>query len=128
MLLTGKRRRGWYPEGIKLLQGKGQNKSGLPENKHALADKTIADVCEALIGASLLTGGEDHRFDMAVAAVSVLVNSKDHNVLTWREYFGLYLMPKYQIVDADAAELDLAKKVEEKLHYHFKYPRLLGSA
>ena len=65
---------------------------------------------------------------MAVAAVSMLVNSKDHDVLTWREYFDLYAVPEYQTVGADAAELDLAKKIEEKLQYRFKYPRLLRSA
>jgi endoribonuclease Dicer len=65
---------------------------------------------------------------MAVTAVSMLVNSRDHDVLTWREYFGLYSLPEYQTVDADAAELDLAKKIEEKLRYHFKHPRLLRSA
>ncbi|KAL1955149.1 hypothetical protein VTO42DRAFT_8964 [Malbranchea cinnamomea] len=120
-------RRTWYPDGLKLLQGKGQSKDA-SNSKHALADKTIADVCEALIGASLLSGGESHRFDMAVKAVTTLVNSNDHNVLDWKSYLQLYSLPNYQIADADAAELDLAKQVEEKLGYHFSYPKLLRSA
>ena len=119
-------RRTWYPE-LKLLQGKGQAKDS-PGPRHRLADKTIADVCEALIGASLLSGGKSHRFDMAVKAVTVLVNSKDHDVLDWDSYLLLYSVPSYQIAQADAAELDLAKQIEEKLGYRFNYPRLLRSA
>ncbi|KAK2766939.1 Dicer-like protein 1 [Arachnomyces sp. PD_36] len=121
-------RRLWYPEGLNLLQGKGPSKTDASENKHALADKTIADVCEALIGASLLSGGEEHRFDMAVRAVTALVNSTDHDVLSWKEYLGLYSLPQYQIEKADASEIELAEQVERKLRYRFKYPRLLRSA
>jgi endoribonuclease Dicer len=46
--------------------------------EHSLAGKTIADVCEALLGASLLSGGTEHRFDMAVKAVTILVDNEDH--------------------------------------------------
>ncbi|KAK2799785.1 Dicer-like protein 1 [Onygenales sp. PD_10] len=119
-------RRNWYPEGIKLLQGKA--KAGPAENKHALADKTIADICEALIGASLLSGGKVHRFDMAVRAVTTFVDSDDHNVLDWRSYIDLYSLPRYQTAAADADQLDLAQQIESKLGYHFNYPRLLRSA
>jgi endoribonuclease Dicer len=123
------KRRAWYPEGLTLLQGKGPSKNEVTaENKHALADKTIADVCEALIGASLLSGGEENRFDMAVRAVTALVNSKDHDVSSWREYLDLYTLPRYQTEKADASEVELANQVEKKLHYRFKYPRLLRSA
>lgn len=107
-----------------MLQGKSQP----PGNKHALADKTIADVCEALIGASLLAGGGSHRFDMAVKAVTALVSSEDHDVSEWDDYSQLYSLPKYQTAIADAPELDLAKQVEKKLGYHFNYPKLLRSA
>lgn len=120
-------RRTWYPEGLKLLQGKTKGSSS-SEPKHGLADKTIADVCEALIGASLLSGGESHRFDMAVNAVSILVDNDDHRVRSWDEYSSLYKLPKYQTKPTDAAELDLAKQIEKKLGYKFKYPRLLRSA
>lgn len=119
-------RRTWYPD-LKLLQGKGQSKDA-PGPKHRLADKTIADVCEALIGASLLSGGGSHRFDMAAKAVTILVSSEDHKVSNWKSYLSLYSLPSYQIADADAAELDLAKQVGEKLGYRFNYPRLLRSA
>ncbi|PWY95843.1 dicer-like protein 1 [Aspergillus sclerotioniger CBS 115572] len=118
----------WYPDGLSLLQGKDHSKKVSTEAKHALAEKTIADVCEALIGASLLSGGPDHRFDMAVKAVTALVGSSNHNASCWRDYISLYSIPKYQSQAPDGSELDLCKKVEEKLSYHFNYPRLLGSA
>ncbi|RAL13999.1 putative RNA helicase/RNAse III [Aspergillus homomorphus CBS 101889] len=121
-------RHSWYPDGLSLLQGKDHSKKTSSESKHALGEKTIADVCEALIGASLLTGGSDHRFDMAVKAVTALVDSANHKVTCWRDYQGLYNMPKYQLQKSDGFELDLARQVEEKLGYHFNYPRLLRSA
>ncbi|KAJ9253860.1 hypothetical protein DTO027B5_7245 [Paecilomyces variotii] len=121
-------RRAWYPDGLKLLQGKGHDKSGSSESKHALGEKTIADVCEALIGASLLSGGPEHRFDMAVKAVTAFVGSASHNVSSWKEYMRLYSRPSYLVQEADGFEIDLAQQVEAKLGYHFKYPRLLRSA
>lgn len=98
------------------------------EEKHALGEKTIADVCEALIGASLLSGGKEHRFDMAVKAVTAFVNSESHIISSWRGYFDLYSLPSYQTQPPDGFELDLARNVEAKLGYHFTYPRLLRSA
>lgn len=121
-------RRAWYPDGLKLLQGKGHDKSGSSESKHALGEKTIADVCEALIGASLLSGGPEHRFDMAAKAVTAFVGSASHNVSSWKEYMRLYSRPSYLVQEADGFEIDLAQQVEAKLGYHFKYPRLLRSA
>ncbi|PWY74059.1 ATP-dependent helicase dcl1 [Aspergillus eucalypticola CBS 122712] len=118
----------WYPEGLKLLQGKDHSRKATTESKHALAEKTIADVCEALIGASLLSGGPEHRFDMAVKAVTTLVNSPSHMAKRWKDYISLYTIPKYQRRAADGAEIHLCRKVEEKLSYRFRYPTLLGSA
>lgn len=121
-------RHGWYPDGLTLLQGKDHSKKVSAESKHALGEKTIADVCEALIGASVLSGAPEHRFDMAVKAVSVAVDSPNHNASCWEEYYALYSLPKYQDQSPDGSEIDLAQRVEEKLGYHFKYPRLLRSA
>ncbi|EQL36855.1 dicer-like protein 1 [Blastomyces dermatitidis ATCC 26199] len=118
-------RRNWYPEGIKLLQGKAKSES---QNKHSLGDKTIADICEALIGASLLSGGKAHRFDSAVKAVTTFVNSDDHRASEWNCYVNLYSLPDYQIAQADAGQLDLAKQIGDRLGYQFRYPRLLRSA
>nr|A1CBC9.2 RecName: Full=Dicer-like protein 1; Includes: RecName: Full=Endoribonuclease dcl1; Includes: RecName: Full=ATP-dependent helicase dcl1 [Aspergillus clavatus NRRL 1] len=118
----------WYPDGLTLLQGKDHSKKMLSQAKHALGEKTIADVCEALIGACLLSGGPEHRFDMGVKAVSVFVDSPSHAVSRWKEYIGLYKPPNYQVRKAEGAETNLALQVEEKLGYHFRYPRLLCSA
>ncbi|GES59863.1 dicer-like protein 1 [Aspergillus terreus] len=118
----------WYPEGLTLLQGRDHSKKIASESKHALAEKTIADVCEALIGAALLTPGPEHRFDMAVRAVSAVVDSNEHNVASWRDYISLYSTPKYQEQAPDGSEIDLCRRVQEKLGYHFRYPRLLHSA
>ncbi|RAK79873.1 putative RNA helicase/RNAse III [Aspergillus fijiensis CBS 313.89] len=118
----------WYPDGLSLLRGKDHSKQMSSESKHALGEKTIADVCEALIGASLLTGGPRHRFDMAVKAVTALVDDASHKVTSWRDYQSLYSMPRYQVQTPDGFELDLVRQVEEKLGYSFKYPRLLRSA
>ncbi|PLB42079.1 putative RNA helicase/RNAse III [Aspergillus candidus] len=121
-------RHAWYPDGLTLLRGKDHSKKALSEQKHALGEKTIADVCEAVIGASLLCGGPDHRFDMAVKAVSALVNSPDHNASCWEDYLSRYNIPPYQTQEPDGFEIDLCQKIEKKLGYRFKYPRLLHSA
>ncbi|EGD90125.1 hypothetical protein H112_02598 [Trichophyton rubrum D6] len=120
-------RRAWYPEGLTLLKGK-DKKEGPNGPEHALADKTIADVCEALIGASLLAGGPDHKFDMATKAVTVFVNSDDHRVERWADYSRLYSLPNYQTASASASEIDVANQIQSKLGYCFKYPKLLRSA
>lgn len=118
----------WYPRGLTLLQGKDHSKNVNSEGKHALGEKTIADVCEALIGGAMLSGGTENRFDMAVKAVSAMVDSPDHTASCWQEYYSYYCLPTYQSIAADGSELDLAQKIEAKLGYRFSHPRLLGSA
>lgn len=121
-------RRNWYPQGVKLLGGKGHTKTGNEAQKHQLGDKTVADVCEALIGAALLSYEDTGNMDMAVKAVSALVSSSDHDLSCWGDYHRLYSIPSYQLVQASASELDLAAKIEQQHNYHFKHPRLLCSA
>ncbi|KAL5113961.1 Dicer-like protein 1 [Pleosporales sp. CAS-2024a] len=128
-------RRTWYPEGLKLLRGKGLNKSESDwlNSNHSLGDKSIADVCEAFIGAAFM---QYHRpgqwapsdWDEAVKAVKIFANSEDHRMEKWADYYAAYTKPKYQTSDATATQLDLARKIESKHPYHFKYPRLLRSA
>lgn len=119
-------RRVWYPEEPKLLQGKGVNKAR-EAYQHMLGDKSIADVCEAMIGAALLS---DHQrsFDNAVKAVTVLVDNVHHTMTKWNDCYALYKMPAYQTTQATKSQIDLADQVEQKHDYHFKYPRLLRSA
>lgn len=131
-------RRYWYPEGLKLLSGtgviKGQEKENFHEPRnHDLGEKTIADVCEALIGAAYLTWDQPgawqaEHWTNAVKAVTTLVDSDDHRMLTWDDYRTAYSKPHYQTAEATAVQRDLAQKVEREHAYRFKYPRLLYSA
>ncbi|KAL8931051.1 MAG: hypothetical protein Q9208_000153 [Pyrenodesmia sp. 3 TL-2023] len=114
--------------GIKLLEGKGVNKVDNQVYKHQLGDKTVADVCEALIGAALLSHTSTGNMDMAVKAVTVLVSSPDHDVAQWADYYKLYTKPAYLLTQASAVQTNLAAQIERKLGYRFKYPRLLMSA
>ena len=118
----------WYPPGLQLLHGRNFNKHATMEGTHNLAPKTIADVCEALIAASLLSGGKSHRFDEAVRAVTLFVDSENHTAGCWADYQASYSIPRYQTRVVDGADQDLADKLFEKLGYRFKYPPLLRSA
>jgi len=117
-------RRAWYPEGLILKKGK----TAQAPDTHKLGDKSIADVCEALIGAALLTCHETGDMDNAVRAVTEVVCSENHKVTSYAEYYTLYKKPTYQIQIATEMQKDLAKQVEEEHHYHFRWPRLLRSA
>ncbi|KAI9662079.1 MAG: Dicer-like protein 1 [Trizodia sp. TS-e1964] len=130
-------RRTWYPREPKLLKGKGVIKDmaegetveTYEEHKHRLGDKTIADVCEAIIGAALLTqNGGKNRFDNAVKAVTRLVKSDHHKAKCWDDYYANYKLPSFATIRTTAAELVVAGKVEEAHPYHFNHPRLLSSA
>ncbi|KAL8687466.1 MAG: hypothetical protein Q9218_006367 [Villophora microphyllina] len=125
---VGFSRRTWYPEGIKLLEGKGFNKTRTEVYKHQLGDKTVADVCEALIGAALLSHNSNGNMDMAAKAVTAMVGSPDHNVSRWADYYKLYKLPRYQLAQASAVQTNLAMQIEQKMGYSFRYPRLLMSA
>jgi len=117
-------RRAWYPEGLVLAKGK----TATAPNSHKLGDKSIADVCEALIGAALLTCHETGDMDRAVRAVTELVSSENHQVTEFAEYYKLYKKPKYQTALATEMQRNLAWQLEQKHPYHFKYPRLARSA
>ncbi|KAH8714061.1 hypothetical protein GQ44DRAFT_689075 [Phaeosphaeriaceae sp. PMI808] len=128
-------RRTWYPERLKLLRGKGVNKSedDWLNLNHNLSDKSLADVCEAFIGAAFMQYHKNGKWspsywNEAVKAVTLFANSEDHMMETWADYYAAYEKPKYQTAAATATHLDLARKVEQKHPYHFKYPRLLRSA
>ncbi|KAH7395231.1 dicer-like protein 1 [Phaeosphaeria sp. MPI-PUGE-AT-0046c] len=128
-------RRTWYPESLKLLRGKGLKKSESDwlSLSHNLGDKSIADVCEAFIGAAFMQhhkGGQwsSNDWNEAVKAVKLFVNSEDHLMERWDDYYAAYDKPKYQTTEATASQLDLARKIEMKHPYHFRYPRLLRSA
>ncbi|KAL7627847.1 Dicer-like protein 1 [Parahypoxylon ruwenzoriense] len=128
----GFNRRIWYPEGLELLRGK-QNtsitgKKSVGRGLHELADKSIADVCEALIGASYLTTHEDKNFDMAIQAVTKFVNHPNHKMMTYGDYYASYQIPEWQSAEPTAVQRELASRIEKKLGYKFTHPRLLRSA
>ncbi|KAI1274314.1 hypothetical protein F5Y07DRAFT_220865 [Xylaria sp. FL0933] len=117
----------WYPEGLTLLKGRVFSKKER-EPKHSLADKSIADVCEALIGAAYMTTHEQKDFNMAIQAVTKFVNHKNHTMTSYGDYYAAYKMPEWQSSDARAVHEDLASEIEKKMGYKFRYPRLLRSA
>lgn len=128
-------RRTWYPEGLKLLRGKGVGKSEDDWLKltHNLGDKSIADVCEAFIGATLMEHHHNGKWspedwDETVKAVKLFANSPDHPQSKWSDYYDAYEKPRYQIAESTAAQLHLASRVAAKHPYEFRYPRLLRSA
>jgi endoribonuclease Dicer len=118
-------RRKWYPEGLTLKRGKRDNSKAA----HVLGDKTIADVCEALIGAAYLTGRKDGSFDLAVKALTVMVkDNKRHPMNNWSEYYSSYNKPEWQTAPATTVQLDMANKIATRMGYTFNYPRLLRCA
>lgn len=128
MNIANPHRRLWYPEGIKLLRGKGYKITEVQVQKHHLGDKTIADVCEAMIGAALVSYRDTGNMDTAVKAVTVFVSNEDHAVSRWADYYQLYTKPSYQLAQPTASQLDLAKQIGHVHSYHFKSARLLRSA
>ncbi|KAK3487801.1 uncharacterized protein B0T23DRAFT_398479 [Neurospora hispaniola] len=117
-------RRQWYPEGLILKKGKSKD----ARQRHVLADKSIADVCEALIGAAYLTGQEKGSFDLAIKAVTAMVKDKKHRMISYGDYYAVYQKPNWQTDPANSAQRDMAKKFSERLGYSFKHPRLLRAA
>lgn len=125
-------RRTWYPPGLKLLKGKGVGKAQ-DEPTHALADKTIADICEAMIGAALLThytSGYDapQQFDEAVRAVARFVCSEHHTMQRWTDYQEAYSVPDSWQKPATASQNELVRSIKVEHDYTFKSPLVLRSA
>ncbi|KAL8371967.1 hypothetical protein RB595_001670 [Gaeumannomyces hyphopodioides] len=117
-------RRTWYPSGLTLLKGKRLD----ADVTHSLGDKSIADVCEALIGAAYLTGRERNSFDIAVKAVTLLTRSKTHTMNSFAEYHAAYVKPEWQTAPASRLQMELARQIKERMGYEFKDARLLRSA
>ncbi|KAH6605436.1 endoribonuclease dicer [Trichoderma cornu-damae] len=116
-------RRTWYPSNMTLKRGK----AARTEAKHRLSHKSIADVCEALIGAAYMTSTIDNM-DMAVNAVTALVNSKNHEMRRFSDYFAAYTVPKWHNQQTTAAQRLTVDKVAEITGYRFQCAPLLRSA
>ncbi|KAK8235709.1 dicer-like protein 1 [Phyllosticta capitalensis] len=124
-------RRTWYPEGLTLLEGKANKAEG--KMRHSLGDKSVADVCEALIGAAYITHNkqgvwEPSLWDDAVKAVSRLVCRPLHTMEAWSDYITVYQRPPYLNGQSPAAEIELARKVALEHPYQFRSKKLLRSA
>lgn len=117
----------WYPV-LKLEFGKTHLKTLKQMDEHRLADKSIADVCEALIGAAYMTTRKDNDYNLAIQAVTRLVHNKRHPMMKWEDYYAAYKVPGWQVSPPNAAERDMAHKIEQVTGYKFKHPRGLKSA
>lgn len=115
-------RRTWYPE-LKLTKGKAPK----TQIKHNLADKSIADVCEALIGAAYVSADEGD-FDMAVKSVTQMVKSKNHNVEKFSDYYASYKVPAWQSGTGTATYRAAVQHMAEVTGYRFKSAPLLRSS
>ncbi|KAK0715820.1 dicer-like protein 1 [Lasiosphaeris hirsuta] len=117
-------RRTWYPENLTLIRGKRNEVS----RRHVLADKSIADVCEALIGAAYLTTRGRGGFDMAVQAVTAVVKDPKHKMKAYSDYYAAYEKPKWQTTALSVTQTDMAERFSQRMGYTFKHPQLLRSA
>ncbi|KAL2133085.1 hypothetical protein VTI74DRAFT_2953 [Chaetomium olivicolor] len=121
-------RRSWYPEGLTLKRGKRKD----IHRKHALADKTIADVCEALIGAAYLTAqptpSSPINLDLPTRAVTAMVKSPRHAMTSYSSYYTSYVPPAWQTAPCNSTQLDMCSRFASRMGYIFTHPRLLRSA
>ncbi|KAG8667957.1 hypothetical protein FPOAC1_012798 [Fusarium poae] len=115
-------RRTWYPD-LTLRKGKAPKTT----TRQRLADKSIADVCEALIGAAYLSSKDDNM-NMAVKAVTRMCTSKYHTMLAYDEYYASFKVPSWQKAKSNANQRRLVQIVADATGYEFKSAPLLQSA
>ncbi|KAH0491956.1 hypothetical protein TgHK011_003357 [Trichoderma gracile] len=116
-------RRTWYPSSMTLKRGK----AAKTESKHCLSHKSVADVCEALIGAAYMSSPAGDM-DMAVKAVAAMVCSINHTMTSYKDYFATFTPPKWYSQQATAAQRLTVDKVAEITGYRFKAAPLARSA
>lgn len=117
-------RRTWYPSDLKLNKGKPTKAKA----KHCLSHKSIADVCEALIGAAYLTSKSNNSMDMAVKAVTAMVNSENHTMVKFSDYRARYTAPEWHSYEPNAAQRNMVERIAEITGYRFQCAPLLRSA
>ncbi|ETI20854.1 hypothetical protein G647_07197 [Cladophialophora carrionii CBS 160.54] len=121
----------WYPEFLERV-GKGRIiKLTDKHRKHALGKKTIADVCEATIGACIMTSQHlptEEKFDLGIKAITKLVEHPDHAINSWKEVLPMYKPAAWVGELNDPIANDYADKVFAVTGYRFKHPRLIRSA
>jgi endoribonuclease Dicer len=124
----------WYPEALLLLLGKGKGKKGGEDVlKHALSEKSVADVCEALIGAAFIEHNDPKHWTPqgwtnAITAVTNLVKDKNHYMKVWEDYSAAYHVPTWQSERATPPQLEMVDQINKEQGYRFRWPLLLRSA
>lgn len=116
-------RRSWYPQ-LRLKKRK------MPKTEvwHSLSDKSVADVCEALIGAAYMSGADEGDMDGAVKAVTKMVKSKNPRMLKFSDYYEAFQMPAWQSAPSSAAPRAAVEAIHEATGYRFRSANLLRSA
>lgn len=96
----------------------------------SLHQKSIADVAESLIGASLLSNyRKPNRFDQPLQAVTKFVQSPYHDISTWSAYHDLYNPPIWQAQEHTlVSTAQDAVEISNILGYNFRHPNLVRSA
>ncbi|KAK5237393.1 Dicer-like protein 1 [Exophiala xenobiotica] len=122
----------WYPEFLKQTGGNQRRLKLDPKHKqHALGKKTIADVCEATIGACIMASQHlptEQKFDLGIRAITKLVDDPDHALTSWKEIAPMYKPAAWSLQTNDPVADDLANKIEQITGYTFRHPRLVRSA
>ncbi|OQV04853.1 Dicer dimerization domain-containing protein [Cladophialophora immunda] len=120
----------WYPEFLELEKGR-VIKLTDKHRKHTLGQKTIADVCEATIGACIMSTRHlptEEKFNLGIKAITKFVKHPDHAINSWKEIPPMYKPAHWVAEMNDPIANDLANKVFEATGYRFKHPRLARSA
>ncbi|KAG9252647.1 uncharacterized protein F5Z01DRAFT_726455 [Emericellopsis atlantica] len=121
----GYNRRAWYPD---LPLAKGKVLAHESEQRQQLSQKTIADVCEAIIGAAYLAGSRTNM-DLAVKAVRKMVKSANHPMKSFKKYYAHYQTPSWlQNERVTEAQKLAVQTVKSHIGYEFTSPALLQSA
>ncbi|KIW11905.1 hypothetical protein PV08_09178 [Exophiala spinifera] len=123
----------WYPEFMKQVPSRSERQILLKDSfkSHGLGKKTIADVCEATIGACIMASQDlptEEKFDLGIRAITKLVDDPDHELQSWKDIRPLYKPPTWSLQTNDPIATDLARSIEQITGYRFQHPRLLRSA
>ena len=124
-------RREFWPAHLKQTFGKKARKEAEDGTvMRSLHQKSIADVAEALIGATLVANfNSSTRFDEPLRAVTKLVQSSLHQICSWSEYTTMYVAPDWQINDATlSSTIETAGAISDILGYNFNSANLCRSA
>ncbi|ATY67483.1 RNase3 domain [Cordyceps militaris] len=116
-------RRTWYPS-LRLVHGKPTKASAIQN----LGDKTIADVCEAIIGAAYMSGVPDGNMDEAVKAVTKMVADPNHTMQCFADYYAGFSVPAWHASSGSASVRAAVDRVAGLIGYRFRSPLLLRSA